>query len=82
MPPKKAVWSKIASNNNDTAAHGASTAPGAKSPQKTTRVSAASATTNYDEIQKNEVDVLRSIYMDDFEEVAVKAGAWNVGDMD
>ena len=37
------------------------------------------AVTNYAEIQQNEVDVLRSIFMEDFKEKEVKAGAWNVG---
>ncbi len=34
--------------------------------------------TNYAEIQENEIDALRSIYMDDFNEEEVKVGAWNV----
>ena len=37
------------------------------------------STTNYAEIQENELQVLRSIYMEDFEEDKTKAGAWNVG---
>jgi hypothetical protein len=36
------------------------------------------AMTNYAEIQKNELAVLQSIYMEDFEEVQVKAAAWSV----
>ena len=32
------------------------------------------------EIQKDEIEALRSIYMEDFEEEEVKTGAWNVGD--
>lgn len=39
----------------------------------------ASLTTNYAEIQQDEVEALRSIYMEDFEEQEVKTGAWNVG---
>lgn len=39
----------------------------------------ASRTTNYAEIQQDELEALRSIYMDDFKEEAVKTGAWNVG---
>lgn len=35
--------------------------------------------TNYSEIQQDEIDALRSIYMDDFEEEESKVGAWNVG---
>ena len=38
----------------------------------------ASRTTNYQEIQQDELDALRSIYMEDFKEEAVKTGAWNV----
>ncbi|KAL9612098.1 MAG: hypothetical protein Q9167_003285 [Letrouitia subvulpina] len=33
--------------------------------------------TNYPEIQQDEIDALRSIYMDDFEEEESKVGAWN-----
>lgn len=40
------------------------------------------ATTNYAEIQRDEMDVLHSIYMDDFIEDEVKTGAWNVGSND
>ena len=36
-------------------------------------------TTNYVEIQSNEMQVLQSIFMEDFEEETTKAGAWNVG---
>ena len=34
--------------------------------------------TNYIEIQQNEVAALQSIYMEDFEEVKIKAAAWSV----
>ncbi|KAL8772628.1 MAG: hypothetical protein Q9209_002289 [Squamulea sp. 1 TL-2023] len=34
-------------------------------------------TTNYAEIQQDEIEVLRSIYMDDFQEEQPKVGAWN-----
>lgn len=34
--------------------------------------------TNYAEIQQDEVEALRSIYMEDFEEEEVRMGAWNV----
>ena len=37
------------------------------------------STTDYDEIQENEVQVLQSIFMEDFVEEKAKAGAWNVG---
>lgn len=36
-------------------------------------------TTNYAEIQQDELEALRSIYMQDFEENEIKTGAWNVG---
>ena len=39
----------------------------------------APSTTNYAEIQNDEIEVLRSIYMDDFVEEKPKTGAWNVG---
>lgn len=39
----------------------------------------APSITNYAEIQHDEIEVLRSIYMDDFVEDKVKPGAWNVG---
>ena len=35
--------------------------------------------TNYSEIQQDEVEALRSIYMEEFYEEEAKAGAWNVG---
>ena len=35
-------------------------------------------TTNYVEIQQNEVSVLQSIYMEDYEEIKAKPAAWNV----
>ena len=39
----------------------------------------APSTTNYAEIQHDEVEALRSIYMNDFSQDAIKTGAWNVG---
>lgn len=38
----------------------------------------APATTNYAEIQQDEIEALRSIYMEAFEEHETKVGAWNV----
>ena len=35
--------------------------------------------TNYAEIQHDEIEALRSIYMDDFTEHETKPGPWNVG---
>lgn len=32
------------------------------------------------EIQQDEIEALRSIYMEDFEEEEIRTGAWNVGD--
>ena len=34
--------------------------------------------TNYAAIQNDEIEALRSIYMDDFVEEEAKTGAWNV----
>lgn len=39
----------------------------------------APSITNYAEIQNDEIEVLRSIYMDDFMEEKPKTAAWNVG---
>ncbi len=41
----------------------------------------APSITNYAEIQNDEIEVLRSIYMDDFAEEKSKTGAWNVRDL-
>ena len=38
----------------------------------------AQRNTNYDEIQQNELEVLRSIFMEDFVEEEMKTVAWNV----
>ena len=37
----------------------------------------APTTTNYSEIQRDEIEALRSIYMEDFMEEEAKTGAWN-----
>lgn len=37
----------------------------------------APSVTNYSEIQHDEIEALRSIFMDDFEEEEAKVGAWN-----
>lgn len=34
--------------------------------------------TNYIEIQNDEIEALRSIYMGDFSEEKIRTGAWNV----
>lgn len=39
----------------------------------------AQQVTNYMEIQNDEIEALRSIFMEDFEEEEMKTGAWNVG---
>lgn len=41
---------------------------------------AVSVRTNYAGIQDDEIEALRSIYMDDFQEERPKVGAWNVCD--
>lgn len=38
----------------------------------------ASQATDYAEIQQDEIEALRSIYMEAFEEEKAKVGAWNV----
>ena len=38
----------------------------------------ATAVTNYEEIQKFEMEALQAIYMDDFKEIKMKPAAWNV----
>lgn len=38
----------------------------------------APAPTNYAEIQQDEIEVLRAIYMENFTEEEAKTGAWNV----
>ncbi|KAL9616510.1 MAG: hypothetical protein Q9160_008626 [Pyrenula sp. 1 TL-2023] len=38
---------------------------------------ATTPVTNYAEIQQNEVEAIRSIYMDDFDDVKTKSAAWN-----
>ncbi len=43
-------------------------------------VNMAHRVTNYMEIQRDEIQALRSIYMEDFEEEEIKKGAWNVRD--
>jgi hypothetical protein len=43
-----------------------------------TRTTHDQAPTDYVEIQQNEIAVLQSIYMEDFEEVKVKPAAWSV----
>ena len=39
----------------------------------------APITTDYAEIQQNEIEALHSIFMEDFVEHEARAGAWNVG---
>jgi hypothetical protein len=45
-----------------------------------TRTTHNQVPTDYVEIQQNEIAVLQSIYMEDFEEVKVKPAAWSVRD--
>ena len=44
-------------------------------PQSTTSEPAASSTIKYDEVQSEEIEALKAIYMDDYEDVEIK-GAW------
>lgn len=39
----------------------------------------AQSVTKYAEIQQDEIEALKSIYMEDFVEKETKTGAWNVG---
>lgn len=39
----------------------------------------AQSVTKYAEIQQDEIEALKSIYMEDFVEKEIKTGAWNVG---
>lgn len=52
---------------------------GSQSPDylRTTPVKYNQGPTDYVEIQQNEIAVLRSIYMEDFEDVKIKAAAWS-----
>jgi RWD domain len=54
------------------------TTKGKHGPPKSTPAAFNQGPTDYAEIQQNELAVLQSIYMEDFEEVKVKAAAWNV----
>ena len=40
----------------------------------------AHSVTKYAEIQQDEIEALRSIYMEDFVENETRTGAWNVGE--
>ena len=68
MPPKPKT-------KNETKA-GAAALPASKAPAAA--AVAPSAVTDYEEIQKFEIEALQAIYMDDFKEVQMKPGAWNV----
>jgi translation initiation factor 2-alpha kinase 4 len=48
------------------------------SPEPASIASPSVVTTNYQEIHQNEVEALRSIYGDDFEEVHLRPSAWHV----
>ncbi len=74
MPPQPTAKNKISQRHGSTAAG---------SPPEKRRSTPAQAAhikpsmTDFLEIQQNEVDALRSIFMDDFEEGEIKRGAWN-----
>lgn len=55
-------------------------APKADRAAQGVTINMAQQLTNYMEIQRDEIEALRSIYMEDFEEEEIKTGAWNVGD--
>lgn len=58
--------------------HTASVTPQAQAGPGTVSEAQNHGPTKYLEIQQNEVAVLQSIYIEDFEEVKVKAAAWSV----
>lgn len=71
MPPKQKKQHEL---NQKGSGRGEQTSGSAE-----VRDSQASLTTNYTEIQLNELEALRSIYPEEFEEVKGKPAAWNVG---
>jgi hypothetical protein len=54
------------------------TTKGKQGPPRTTPAALNHGPTDYAEIQQNEVAVLQSIYMEDFDAVKAKAAAWSV----
>ena len=78
MPPKKAIWSENASINNDTDHYSRISAHKAGPDKRMANPTSVPGLTDYAEIQHNEVEALRSIYFDEFEDVAVKPAAWSV----
>jgi len=70
MAPPKSAWKKA---NYDGAKGPVSLGP---TPPVVESKSGLPSATNYAQEQDEEIEVLKAIYMDDYEEVAVK-GAWN-----
>ncbi|KAI9875262.1 MAG: hypothetical protein M1830_008699 [Pleopsidium flavum] len=78
MPPPAPVRTKILHSHQQ---HGPVTKAVASPKRKQSTVQQAAnakvPVTDYLEIQQNEVEALRSIYMEDFQEGQTKKGAWN-----
>lgn len=78
MPPTAPTKDKMSNGHQQ---HGsvkkAGFAPGKRQDVPHRPVDRKILVTDYSEIQQNEVEALRSIYMEDFEEGQTKIGAWN-----
>lgn len=78
MPSQAIAADRPAQSQQD---HGSAIKAGASAEKQRDLAQRAASTkpsaTDFPEIQRNEVEALRSIYMDDFEEGQVKKGAWN-----
>ena len=78
MAPPKSPWSKIAAAKSTPQNDLASRAkPSAKEAKPGNAVPTAMAADTYSAAQTDEIEALKAIYMDDFEEVEAK-GAWSV----
>lgn len=79
MPSPALARNKLPQSQQE---HGSANTVGASSADRQQgasqhAMSTKASATDFLEIQRNEVEALRSIYMDDFEEGKVKKGAWN-----
>ncbi len=78
MPPPAPARTKISHSHQQ---HGSVTKAAASLEKNQSTAQQAANTkvsvTDYLEIQQNEIEALRSIYMEDFEEGQTKKGAWN-----
>ena len=78
MPSQAVARKKLPQSQQE---HGSAVTAGASADNQRGTAQQAACTkvsaTDFSEIQQNEVEALRSIYMEDFEEEQVKKGAWN-----